>query len=191
MIDTLNFMKHRRSVLARDMSGPAISADDLAEIVTIASRVPDHGKLAPWRFVHLNAEACAALAEVTQAISVKEGKDEHAAGEEAKRFLRAPTILCVISSPKPHPKIPAWEQYLSAGAACYGALIAAQAKGYAAQWLTGWVAYDAQIGAMLGLAVEEKIAGFINIGHCVKAPDDRPRPALGDIFSIGLVARSE
>jgi nitroreductase len=97
----------------------------------------------------------------------------------------------VISSPKPHPKIPAWEQYLSAGAACYGALIAAQAKGYAAQWLTGWVAYDAQIGAMLGLAVEEKIAGFINIGHCVKAPDDRPRPALGDIFSIGLVARSE
>jgi nitroreductase len=191
MTDVLSFMKRRRSVLAREMSGPPITADDLAEIVTIAARVPDHGKLAPWRFVHLDAAACNALAAATMKICLQDGKDEHAATEEGKRFLRAPTILCVISSPTPHPKIPDWEQYLSAGAVCYGALIAAQAKGYAAQWLTGWVAYDAQIGAMLGLAPAEKIAGFINIGHADKMPEDRPRPQLEQILSIGLTPPSE
>ncbi len=191
MMDPVNFMKRRRSVLAREMSGPAVAADELNEIVAIASRVPDHGKLAPWRFVHLDVDACTALADVARAISLRDGKDEHAAREEGMRFLRAPTILCVISSPKPHPKIPAWEQQLSAGAVCYGALIAAQAKGYAAQWLTGWVAYDAQICALLGLTPDEKVAGFINIGHSDQTPDDRPRPALEDIFSIGLVSASE
>lgn len=190
-MDILDFMKSRRSVLAREMTGPPVSADDIVEIVTIAARVPDHGKLAPWRFVHLDAPACQALADKVTDISLRDGKDHHAATEEGRRFLRAPTILCVVSSPKPHPKIPAWEQHLSAGAVCYGALIAAQAKGYAAQWLTGWVAYDAEITSMLGLGADEKIAGFINLGYSISIPDDRPRPAVENILSTGLPSPSE
>jgi nitroreductase len=183
--DIIDFLKTRRSVKPREMSGPGPSPAELDTILTIGARVPDHGKLAPWRFIVFEGEARARAGEVIAAALSRSKPETPAADlETAKRSLmEAPLVVAVVSSIKPHPKVPPWEQELSAGASCLNIVSAATALGFGANWLTGWFAYDRGVLDGLGLAAHEKIAGFIHIGTPTKPNEDRPRPVLAEIVT--------
>ena len=185
MNDTISLLKRRRSIPPPLMTGPGPTADDLATILTVASRVPDHGKLAPWRFVIFDGRARERAGRLALEIRLKDKPDldESARAEEQMRFARAPLVVAVVSRAAPHPKIPEWEQVLSAGAVCMNMIVAARALGFSATWLTGWTAYDARFRAAIGLAEHERIAGFIHIGKAVAAIEDRPRPPLAEIMT--------
>jgi nitroreductase len=185
MNDTIEILKRRRSVPPPMMAGPAPSADELATILTVASRVPDHGKLAPWRFLVFAARARDRASQLALEIRLgdKSDLDEGARAEELRRFTRAPLVVAVISRAALHPKIPEWEQVLSAGAVCMNMIVAARALGFSATWLTEWMAYDTRFRAAIGLAEHERVAGFMHIGRTTAAIEDRPRPALEEIVS--------
>jgi nitroreductase len=182
MVETLEFLKKRRSVLARNMSAPGPDAAQLRELLGIAARVPDHGKLAPWRFVVLEGDARAKLGAIAAAALNDDSVADH--------YERAPCVVAVLACPQAHPKIPRSEMILSAGAACMNLLTAAQSTGFAAQWLTGAAAYeDAVLKALGGNAGGEdgdEIAGFIYLGTASEPPSDRTRPDLDDIIRFGL-----
>ena len=147
------------------LSEPAPSAAELDALINLAARVPDHGKLGPWRFVIIDGEARArAGAALEQVIHTDEGVDD--ARREFVRgwFNRAPACVMVVSAPRPNPKVPVWEQILSAGAVCFSLLIAAHALGYAGSWLTEWPTFDERARATLGLTADERIAGFVYLG---------------------------
>jgi nitroreductase len=183
MPDALDLLKTRRSLKPVELVAPGPSAAEIETLLTVASRVPDHGKLVPWRFIVFEGEARAAAGEaIAQAFRAKypDAKSEHVE-QERKRLARAPLVIAVVSRAAPHVKIPEWEQVLSAGAAAMSLVIAAHALGFAANWITEWYAYDRNALAALGLTDNEKIAGFIHIGTPMHPPEDRPRPALGDI----------
>jgi len=174
----LTLLATRKSASAKAMGEPGPAADQLAEILRLAVRVPDHGKLAPWRFILWEGEARARFGEVMKA---RWHALHPAHGEEAMEiartlFLRAPTVLGVVSSAAEHPKIPVWEQQLSAAAVCMNVLYAATAMGIGCQWNTGWVAYDAEIAAAMGLKPHEKLAGLLYLGTPTAPLEDRPRP---------------
>ena len=180
-----DFLKSRRSVMARNMTMPGPTDLQIKDLIEIAARVPDHGKLAPWRFIIFENQAREKVGKGfadIQKQNLPASTDEDLQ-LEAKRFQRAPLVIGVVASPKEHPKIPYWEQYLSAGAACQNLLIAAQSMGFAAQWLTEWIAYDTKVASFLGLAEKEKIAGFIYIGTATEAPKERKRPELQDVLT--------
>ncbi|MEL7028543.1 MAG: nitroreductase, partial [Pseudomonadota bacterium] len=142
-------------------------------------RVPDHGKLSPWRFIVIAGDARAQLGQVLAAAfrDDQPGAAPEVLAFEAGRFERAPVTVAVVSTAQPdHAKIPEWEQILSSGAACQTMLIAANAMGYAAQWLTEWYAYDARVADALGLSAHERVAGFIYIGSPGAEPLERARP---------------
>lgn len=164
--ETLKLLALRRSTLARDMVEPGPSGEEISDLIRLAARVPDHGKLGPWRFVIFEGDARARFGEViADAFQKTEpGADEERVQFERDRLIRAPKVICVISKVIPHPKAPEWEQILCAGAACQTMLIAANAMGFAAQWITEWYAYNADVGAALGLEDGERIAGFIYLG---------------------------
>jgi nitroreductase len=185
MRDTIDFLKTRRSVKPREMSGPGPSPAELETILTLGARVPDHGKLVPWRFIVFEGEARARAGDLIAAVFSRKNSGAPAADIEVekKRLMEAPLVIAVVSSPKPNAKVPAWEQQLSAGASCLSIVTAATALGYGANWLTGWFAYDREVLAGIGLTTDEKIAGFIHIGTRAKPPEDRPRPALADIVT--------
>jgi nitroreductase len=185
---TLEFLKTRRSVLARNMVEPGPSADVLREILTAATRVPDHGKLAPWRLVVLQEEARAALGKIAADALAGQAADKSVDtyASSAAQFLRAPCVIAVLACPKAHPKIPRSEMILSAGAVCMTLLTAAQSLGFAAQWLTGDVAYEPAVLQCLGGQAGDEIAGFIYIGTPTQAPSERARPALNDVVQFGL-----
>lgn len=182
---TIALLARRRSTPAVALAEPAPSAEELDLILTIAARVPDHGKLAPWRFVVIEGEArkaldlklAAALKSVDASVS-----PERVAAQE-KVFSSSALAVAVVSRAGPHVKIPEWEQVLSAGAACMNMVIAANALGYGAQWLTGWAAYDRTALAILGVGLDEKVAGFVHIGAPTERLPDRPRPALSDVVT--------
>lgn len=164
--ETLKLLALRRSTLARDMVEPGPSSDEINDLIRLAARVPDHGKLGPWRFVVFEGEARARFGDViAKAFQKTEpDADEERIQFERDRLTRAPKTICVISKVIPHPKAPEWEQILCAGAACQTLLIAANAMGFAAQWITEWYAYNADVDAALGLGEGERIAGFIYLG---------------------------
>lgn len=185
MPDALELLRTRRSFKPFELVEPVPDAGQLDTILTIASRVPDHGKLAPWRFVIFAGEG---RMRAGQALATIVRQDEPDASEaridaELTRFTRAPLSIMVVSRAGPHVKIPEWEQQLSAGAACLNLLHAVHALGFAGNWVTEWVAYDARARAVLGLADHERIAGIIQIGTPSKPAEDRPRPALADIVT--------
>lgn len=163
--ETLALLAHRRSSKVMQLAEPAPSAAELDALIDLAARVPDHGKLGPWRFVVIDGDARsragAALAEV---IKNDEGVDGDRIAFVRNWFNRAPACVMVVSSPKPSPKVPEWEQQLSAGAVCYNLLLAAHALGYGGCWLTEWPTFDARARAALGLTNEERIAGFVYLG---------------------------
>jgi nitroreductase len=183
MPDALELLKTRRSLKPVELVAPAPSPDEIDTLLTVASRVPDHGKLTPWRFIVFAGDARrAAGAAIEAAFRAKypDAKPEQVAYEQ-NRLARAPLVIAVVSRAGPHVKIPEWEQVLSAGAAAMSLVLAAHAMGYAANWITEWYAYDRRVLDALGLAPNEKIAGFIHIGTPAKPPEDRPRPPLNEI----------
>lgn len=183
MSDALELLTTRRSFKAGDLAGPAPSAAEVEKLLTVASRVPDHGKLTPWRFIVFEGDARYAAGDaIVAAFRVKypDAKPEHVEAER-KRLARAPLVIAVVSRAAPHVKIPEWEQVLSAGAAAMNLVLAAHALGYGASWVTEWYAYDRSVLDALGLAPHERIAGFVHIGRPPGVPEDRPRPPLGEI----------
>ena len=183
MPDALELLKTRRSIKPIELAGPAPSAAEIETLLTVASRVPDHGKLVPWRFIIFEGEARLAAGEaIVAAFCAKypQAKPEHVEAERA-RLARAPLVIAVVSRAAPHVKIPEWEQVLSAGAAAMSLVLAAHALGYGASWITEWYAYDRGVLGALGLQENERIVGFVHIGRPGAAPEDRPRPPLEEI----------
>ena len=178
----LRLLKTRRSGKPRDMVAPGPSPEQLREMVSIAARTPDHGKLAPWRFVIIPGEARPALAERLIEIQRAEKADCTARDEEATaQFVtQAPALVVVLSAPVHGHKIPLWEQELSAGAACMNLLHAAHACGFVGGWLTGWAAYSDKVRDLFGEA-PQRIAGFVFIGTPGRDLDERPRGELSEI----------
>jgi nitroreductase len=185
MQDALNLLKTRKSISAPFLSAPPPSDAELTEILTIASRVPDHGKLTPWRFILFKGDAGRTAGEALAKLYAANNPeaDETKLSEERKRLAQAPLVVAVVSKAAPHPKIPEIEQLLSAGNAAMNVVLAAHALGYAAQWTTGWIAYDEEAGRILGLRPGERFVGFIHIGTPTAPPTDRPRPNFADVVT--------
>jgi nitroreductase len=185
MPDALELLKHRRSVKPREMTAPGPSPAELDTILTIGARVPDHGKLAPWRFIVFEGDARVRAGELIAKVFASKNPQATPAEIEVekKRLTDAPLVIGVVSFTKPHPKVPPWEQELSAGASAMNIVTAATALGYGACWLTGWFAFDRDVLEALGLKADEKFAGFIHIGTPSKPSEDRPRPLLSDIVT--------
>ncbi|KQT08643.1 NAD(P)H nitroreductase [Methylobacterium sp. Leaf399] len=185
MTATLDLLRTRRSVPPVNLAEPGPSEETLDAILAIAARVPDHGKLAPWRFIVIEREARARIGEV---IAEAYGADHPQADAgrlelERRRLSHAPCVVAVVSRAGPHIKIPEWEQVLSAGAATMNLVVAANAAGFATAWLTEWFAYDRRVLDALGLAPQERMAGFVHIGHPTDIPSDRPRPDPASIVT--------
>lgn len=175
--EALAFLQSRRSHPARTLREPAPSRSALAPLLTAALRVPDHGKLEPWRLVVLEKGALARLAALAATRAAQTGMAEDVAAKGISQFSESPLSVAVIFSPKGTEKVPESEQLLSAGAVALSLLNAALAAGWGAAWLTGWPAYDAEFGARgLGLGPQERIVGFVHIGTGTATPPERPRP---------------
>jgi len=185
MTDLLHVLETRRSVAPVALSGPGPSPAALERLLRLASRVPDHGKLVPWRFIVFQGEAREQAGDIlAAAFAAREpGVEPARIAAERKRMTMAPLIVGVVSRAAPHGKIPEWEQELTAGAVCMNLLIGARAMGYAGSWLTNWFSYDRDVLARFGVAETERMAGFIHIGHAETVPEDRPRPPLEDIVT--------
>jgi len=183
--DAIQLLKTRRSMKPREMTGPGPSPAEIETILTIGARVPDHGKLAPWRFIVFEGDARTRAGEIIARVFA--GKNPQASAAEIevekKRLTDAPLVIGVVSFTKPHPKVPPWEQELSAGASAMNIVTAATALGYGACWLTGWFAFDRDVLDGFGLKADEKLAGLIHIGTASKPSEDRPRPALSEIVT--------
>jgi nitroreductase len=176
---TLGFLARRRSASAATLREPAPNKDELNTLLTLATRVPDHGKLAPWRFVVLSGQGKAAFVQRLEAIAATRPDGDRLIAKLAK--LRIPPLSVAVVSHYTAGEIPEWEQRLSAGAVCTLMLVAAQAMGYGANWITDWYAYDADAMGVLGLGSGEKIAGFIHLGTPAEPPLERVRPEIGPI----------
>lgn len=183
--DPLTFMATRRSCPVANMAIPGPDDEALQHLLTIAGRVPDHGKLTPWRFIVFRGRAREMIGECLAARSraLQPHMSEETHAFERGRFCRAPVVVCVVSTAEPHPKIPEWEQILSAGAVCHTLLTAAIAMGYAAQWITEWYAYDEVIRAELGLYDHERVAGFVHIGTATAPLYERQRPDISRLVT--------
>lgn len=182
---TIELLRRRRSLPPQGMAGPGPTREEIETLLTIASRVPDHGKLTPWRFLVFEGAARDRAGAIAAGIL---RSDDPAISDariqaESTRFSRAPLVIGVISRAAPHVKIPEWEQVLSAGAACMNLAIAANAMNYVTSWLTEWCAYDRRFCDAVGLGPNEKFAGFIYIGRPNMISEDRVRPALGAVSS--------
>jgi len=178
--ETLALMARRRSTKIAHFSEPGPTGAEVDELIRIAARVPDHGKLGPWRFVVFEADARArAGAALARAIETDDGIDDNWLNRARNHLLRAPVCVMVVSTAAPHAKIPEWEQQLSSGAVAFSLLLAAHAMGYAGCWLTEWPAYDARARAALGLAESERIAGFVYLGSTREALTERVRAGAG------------
>jgi nitroreductase len=182
---TLDLLRTRRSVPPLRLEGPGPDPAELDAILTLAARVPDHGKLAPWRFLVIEGEARARIgARIGEAYGADHPEaDATRLDLERNRLALAPLVVAVVSRAGPHVKIPEWEQVLSAGAVAMNLVIAANASGFATAWLTEWFAYDRRILDALGLDPRERLAGFIHVGRAQEVPPDRPRPDLADIVT--------
>ena len=178
--DALSLLLSRRSGSAKAMTGPGPHPQELRKLLNAGTRVPDHGKLAPWRFILFEGDARRRFGEAL-ASCVRED-DPLASPErldqERSRFLRAPLVIGVVSCVREGIPIPEWEQVLSAGAVCQTMVLAAHAQGYVANWITEWCAYHPRVKEELGLKSGERIAGYIYIGKSAVPLEDRPRPDI-------------
>lgn len=177
----LGFLETRRSNLAKVMAAPGPDSTELERILKIGTRVPDHRKLTPWRYIVFQGEARSNIGQHIGAAFKKQNPDVplDRVMFEAGRMQRAPVVIGVISNPKACPRgTPKWEQELSSAIVCYNLCLAAQASGYGAQWLTEWYAYDRDVLDAMGLDTHEKVSGFIYIGTPTEPPKERVRPHL-------------
>ena len=178
--EVLAFLATRRSASAVTLAEPAPTASELDALLQLAARVPDHGKLAPWRFIILEPAAKAVFADRLEALANSRG-DARAAAKLGKLKI-PPLCVAVVSRPRAG-EIREWEQLLSAGAVCTTLLYAAQALGYGANWITDWYAYDDEAKAILGLEPEEKVAGYIFLGTPKEPPQERERPDVAALIT--------
>ena len=179
---TMDFFLNRRSRPAKILRPPVPSAEELRPILTAAARVPDHGKLEPWRFLVLEKPALTRLAKLARTRGDALGVDPDRIEKGVLQFSDADLVVAVVMVPRPTDKVPEIEQVLSAGAACLTLLNAALASGWGASWLTGWAAHDPDFCRVgLGLRAGERIAGLIHIGTETATPPERPRPDVNAI----------
>lgn len=180
----LAFLTSRRSRPAKLFAYPVPDRDQLTEILTAATRVPDHGKLEPWRLIVVEGAAFARLADLAEVRAIELGGDAEKVAKGRGQYDLGKLAVVVIASPKPSAKIPAVEQLLSAGALCLGIVNAAEAAGWGACWLTGWPAHDAAFAASaFGCQADESVAGIVHIGTPPEDGPDRPRPDLARIVT--------
>jgi nitroreductase len=181
-IKLIDYLAVRRSIPAFQMSEPGPDKAEIEDILRIASRVPDHGKLAPWRFIVYRGEERKRIGEelLKLALEAKPDLSAEMIDVERARFTRAPVVVAVVSKAGPHVKIPEWEQLMSAGAVCLNLLMSANAHGWVSNWLTEWFAYDERAYPLLGVQSGEKVAGFIHIGSSTFPSTERPRPELSE-----------
>jgi nitroreductase len=180
----LAFLKSRRSRPAKLFSLPVPMRAELEEILTAAARVPDHGKLEPWRMIVVQGEAFQRLAALAEARALELGGDAEKIAKGRGQYDLGKLAVVVIASPKPSPKVPHAEQLMSAAALCFGIVNTAEAAGWGASWLTGWPAHDATFAARaFGCTTEETVAGIVHIGTPPEDGPDRPRPDLSRIVT--------
>ncbi len=179
----LDLLLTRRSINVSQLTDPGPDADELETILRIATRVPDHGKLAPWRIVVIQGDARLTLGDAWAEIYARQnpGALPELVEFERKRLLRAPLILAVHTRIVNLQKIPRWEQILSGAGVCLNALIAANALGYYGTWVSEWVAYDAEAKAALDIPAEDEVVGYVYIGSALTPTEERPRPVLSDV----------
>jgi nitroreductase len=184
-IKLIDFLRDRHSTPVAQITEPGPSQEDLEEMLAFAIRVPDHGKIAPWRLVVYRGEVRESLGREFLKLALQKDPDLPEAARQAElvRFARAPLVVAVVSTAAPHAKIPEWEQVLSAGALAFNLVLAAHAHGYVANWRTEWVAYDDAALQVLGIKPGEKVAGFIHIGSSNFPTPDRPRPELSQVVT--------
>lgn len=181
-----DFLAQRMSYPAKALVAPAPDRAALEPILAAALRVPDHGKLEPWRLLVLEKPALARVADLAEARAIELGSDPVMIEKGRGQFDRSQLAVVVIASPKPSDKVPVIEQTLSAGALCLGLVNAAQAAGWGAAWITGWVSHDPVFPTRaFGLAPGEWVAGIVHIGSRAAAMSDRPRPDLARVVSWG------
>jgi nitroreductase len=180
--ETLAFLARRRSASAMTLGLPAPDDEQISALLAIAARVPDHGKLAPWRFVVLRGEAKSTLVAALETIAADRPDETRLIAKLGK--LRTPPLCLVVVSRPVESEIPEWEQQLSAGAACMLLTLAAQAMGFGANWITDWYAYDEDALALLGVGAGEQVAGFVHLGTPGEAPLERIRPDVATITSV-------
>jgi len=190
----LDFLEGRRSQPSRLLGEPGPTAEQLDRLLTAAIRVPDHGKLTPWRLLLIRGAQRARLGEALSEIHVRidPGVPPAVVQKDRDRFNFAPLIVAVIARIDPnHPKVPEQEQVLSAGYVAYNLLLGAQALGFGAQILTGWAAYDRDVAQLLGLAGNERVVAFVHIGTGREDAPERLRPALADVVDEWTGPRAE
>ena len=183
---SLDVLNARRSVPSRQLGEPGPDAEQLRQLLGAAIRVPDHGKLVPWRLVLIRGDARAKLGASLAAMHLRHEPDAPPAviEKDRNRFSHAPLVVAVVARIEAdHPKIPAQEQLLSAGLVAYNLLLGAQALGFGAQWLTGWAASDREAADLLGLAENERIVAFVHVGTAREDAPERTRPALESVLS--------
>jgi len=180
-----DYLLTRRSVGMPFLKEPGPTPAELEQILTIGTRVPDHGKLAPWRLIVIAGNARAAAGERLAEIARRKNPalDDAALAIERERFLPAPVTIGIISAALPHPKVPVFEQLLSAGNVAFNLVHAAYALGFAATWVTRWYAYDGEAAALLGARSGERFVGFVSIGTPTAVIEDRPRPSLDNVVT--------
>jgi nitroreductase len=182
--ETMDLLLSRRSGSAKAMTGEGPDANQLRRLLAAAVRVPDHGKLVPWRFILFEGEGRVRMGDLlAEAIAGERDTSPERILQERARFLRAPLVIAVVSRAREQIAIPVWEQQLSAGAVCMNLLIAAHALGFVASWITEWCAYHPKVLEGIGLKPGERVAGFIYIGHPASTLEDRPRPALDAVLT--------
>ncbi|MFH3481030.1 nitroreductase [Xanthobacter sp. V4C-8] len=183
--EALGLLEHRRSLPLRSLVGPGPDGATLDRMLTIAARVPDHGRLVPWRFIVLEGEARAVAGDRLDALYARQMGELPAEKAHMWRdyLLRAPVTVVLVSRPDPQAKIPVFNQLLSVGAAGMNLMLAAEALGFSALWLLKWPGRDADAAALLGVGAGEQVAGFFHIGRPAECVADRPRPALDQIVT--------
>lgn len=189
-MDAIDFLRRRRSASPKLLTFPVPEGAELLEILDLASRTPDHGRLVPWRFVAMSGRGLAELARVVgEAFAADHPQaDEAAVAAARERYDRGPMVVAVINRARAHhpsnPKIPEWEQTMTVGAVCMNLLHACHAYGYGAVWLSGWTVENPAVRAHLGLEAHERIAGFVHVGTQTERQDDRARPDVREITTV-------
>ena len=185
-MNLLDLLDTRRSTPSRQLGEPGPDADQLERLLAAAIRVPDHGKLTPWRLLLIHGEARQRLGEQLAVIHrrVDANVPDSVLAKDRERYSFAPLIIAVIARVDPgNPKVPEQEQILSAGCVAYNLLLGAQALGFGAQWLTGWAAYDRDAADLFGLAPHERVVSFVHIGTARETIPERVRPNFHDLVS--------
>ncbi len=181
----IEFLLQRKSPPISQIQEPGPSDGQIDQMIRVATRVPDHGLLEPWRFILYRGEARTTVGEFfARRAGEREGPlNEQRIQQEKTRFTRAPLVIGVISSPKPHERIPEWEQFLSGGNAAFSLVLAAHALGFGANWVSNWYSDDAESRTFLGLSPNERVIGFVHIGTVNAKIPDRPRPEPAKVLS--------